>query len=162
MAGRFSSGSVHGLFRQIGRGVVHAVPVLPLLQVLEAKIRRQIHDPGAAIEQAFNLMHGGAVRRREKDHVAVFEGSASRVAVLEIHRSAQARKHIVDAPPRFASGSHGNDLCLWVRGENAQQFNTRVAGSSDYGNANHGTFRTAIQLIDWMMVAEWQKPWVAL
>jgi hypothetical protein len=64
-------------------------------------------------------------------------GARGRILEFQIQASAQARKHARDVGAGVAPRSDGNDLHLRVLRQQAQQFDTGVAGAADDSDLDH-------------------------
>ena len=79
--------------------MLHLVPALPLGEVLQAEIGRQVDDPRARVEHRARLVHGDAVRRGEEHHVAAGQRAGVGLGEGELDAPAQAREHAATGVP---------------------------------------------------------------
>ncbi len=132
--------AVNRLLQQIGAGVLHAVPLGELGQVLQAEVGGQIDKAHTGIEQPPGLSHGHPVRRGEKDDVAGVQRCVVRRGEGKIDLPAQAGEHIGHRGARFLARGDGGQLGLGVAGQQPQQLHPGVAGTANDANAQtfHG------------------------
>ena len=88
--------AVHRLVQQCRAGVFAPVPLRPERGIPETEIRRQVHHPGAGLQQRGHLLHGGAVGRAEEHQVAAAQQPVIRFAVDQLDLAAQGGEYLAD------------------------------------------------------------------
>ena len=115
----------------------HPVPFLPLGQILEAKIGRQVDDPHAGFQQPRRLFHRYAVRRGEKHHVAALRSAVAGSENRSIDVAPQAGKHPQPAMPASLREVIADNLRAGMLRQDPQQLDSGVPGAADDADLDH-------------------------
>ncbi|MNG09117.1 hypothetical protein D3C84_925190 [compost metagenome] len=124
-----------------------AVPLGPLLGVLQTEVGREVDHPGAGVQQLAGQGMGDSMGRGEEDRVAGAQGfhvwhAEGEVVVM----AAQVRIHVSDLHPGFGSRGDHRDLHLRMLSQQTQQFDTGIARAADDSDLDH---LLPLQRTDW-------------
>ena len=117
--------------------MLHAIPLLPHGNILDAKIRRQIDHAHTGCEQFTRLLHGNAIGRRKKHHVAIFQTCILRLAEFQVNVPAQIRKHIRHRHTGFLARGNCHHLSLRMTRQQTQQLNAGITCATHDTYFNH-------------------------
>jgi hypothetical protein len=122
--------AVNRFRHKLGARVLGAVPLFPRRDILDAEIGRDVDHAHAGIDQHPGLLHRDAVGRGEEYDVALLERGVRRRAESEINPAAQIGKHHRDRRARFLTRSNYLELAMRMLRQQAQQFDTGIAGAA--------------------------------
>ena len=131
--------AVHRFRDQPRAGMAHSIPLLPDGNILDAKIRRQIDDAHAGVEQGASLGHRNAIRRGEENQVTPTQRVDIRLGEEQIGMPPQVWIQIRDRAPSLGAGGDHTQRDTRVPDQQAQQFDPGIPGASDDSNLNHST-----------------------
>ena len=130
--------AVHRFLQSSLRRERHAVPTFPDRRVPQTEIGRQIHHAHALFQQGGRIAHGDTVRRGKKYHVAFGKRRIFRCGKTQIINATQAGEIIRNVHAGLAAASDGAYFGMRVVRQQAQQFDTRIAGGPDNADFKGG------------------------
>ena len=119
----------------------HAVPLFPDGGILQPEIGGQVDDLGIRLEQLRRHLHGGAVRRGEKNQVTRLECLRVRFTEGDVEMPTQVAVQVRDLPARLGARRDLADRHMRMGGQQAQQFNTGITGATNDANLDHRDLR---------------------
>ena len=114
-----------------------AVPLIPLVHIIQPKISRQIDHFDSRFKQCRHMVHGNARRSCQKNHVTVRIIHIDRINVAEIAHASETWKKITYSRSGFPPRSDHSNGGLLVSCQQPQQFKPGIARATNNADVDH-------------------------
>ena len=115
----------------------HAIPLLPIVDILDAEIGSEVNDTSARIQQRLRFGHRYAIGGGKEHDITFFQSSHCRIREFDSHSATQAGKQVGNGHAGLLAGSYHRQFGFRVCGENPQKLHSGIASPSYNANFFH-------------------------